>query len=94
MTNRTAVVVGGASGIGRAVAHALAAEGYRVTVADRNIDGARAVAAELGDPHTAATVEVTDEDSVRAHFESAATLDVVVNTAGYSGVGLITERAV
>jgi 3-oxoacyl-[acyl-carrier protein] reductase len=94
MTNRTAVVVGGASGIGRAVAHALAAEGYRVTVADRNTDGARAVAAELGDPHTAATVEVTDEDSVRALFEPADTLDVVVNTAGYSGVGLITELAV
>jgi 3-oxoacyl-[acyl-carrier protein] reductase len=91
---RNAVVVGGASGIGRAVAHALAAEGYRVTVADRNTDGARAVAAELGDPHTAATVEVTDEDSVRALFESADTLDVVVNTAGYSGVGLITELAV
>jgi 3-oxoacyl-[acyl-carrier protein] reductase len=91
---RNAVVVGGASGIGRAVAHALAAEGYRVTVADRNTDGARAVAAELGDPHTAATVEVTDEDSVRALFEQADTLDVVVNTAGYSGVGLITELAV
>jgi 3-oxoacyl-[acyl-carrier protein] reductase len=94
MTNRTAVVVGGASGIGRAVAHALSAEGCRVTVADRNTDGARAVAAELGDPHAAATVEVTDEDSVRALFEQADTLDVVVNTAGYSGVGLITELAV
>lgn len=65
MTNRTAVVVGGASGIGKAVAHALAADGCRVTVADRNGDGARSVATELGDPHTAATVEVTDEDSVR-----------------------------
>jgi 3-oxoacyl-[acyl-carrier protein] reductase len=91
---RNAVVVGGASGIGRAVAHALAADNCRVTVADRNTDGARAVAAELGDPHTAATVEVTDEDSVRALFEQAGTLDVVVNTAGYSGVGLITELAV
>lgn len=94
MTERTAVVVGGASGIGRAVAHALAADDCRVTVADRNTDGARAVAAELGDPHTAATVEVTDEDSVRTLFEHADTLDVVVNTAGYSGVGLITELAV
>ncbi len=94
MTDRSAVVVGGASGIGRAVAHALTAEGYRVTVADRNTDGARAVAADLGDPHTAATVEVTDEASVRTLFEQAGTLDVVVNTAGYSGVGLITELAV
>jgi 3-oxoacyl-[acyl-carrier protein] reductase len=94
MTDRAAVVVGGASGIGRAVAHALAADGCRVTVADRNTDGARAVAAELGDPHTAVTVEVTDEDSVRALFEQADALDVVVNTAGYSGVGLITDLAV
>jgi 3-oxoacyl-[acyl-carrier protein] reductase len=91
---RNAVVVGGASGIGRAVAHALAADNCRVTVADRNTDGARAVAAELGDPHIAATVEVTDEDLVRALFEQAGTLDVVVNTAGYSGVGLITDLAV
>jgi 3-oxoacyl-[acyl-carrier protein] reductase len=94
MTDRTAVVVGGASGIGRAVARALAADGCRVTVADRNTDGARTVAAEIGDPHIAATVEVTDEDSVRALFERADTLDVVVNTAGYSGVGLITDLAV
>ena len=91
---RNAVVIGGASGIGRAVAHALAADNCRVTVADRNTDGARAVAAELGDPHTAATVEVTDEDSVRALFERAGALEVVVNTAGFSGVGLITELPV
>ena len=94
MTNRTAVVVGGASGIGRAVAHALAADNCRVTVADRNAEGARVVASELGDPHTGATVDVTDEDTVRALFEQADALDVVVNTAGYSGVGLITDLAV
>ena len=94
MTNRTAVVVGGASGIGRAVAHALAADNCRVTVADRNAEGARVVASELGDPHTAATVDVTNEDTVRALFEQADALDVVVNTAGYSGVGLITDLAV
>jgi 3-oxoacyl-[acyl-carrier protein] reductase len=94
MSDRTAVVVGGASGIGRAVAHALAADDYRVTVADRNADGAHTVAAELGQPHTAATVEVTDEASVRMLFEHADALDVVVNTAGYSGVGLITDLAV
>jgi 3-oxoacyl-[acyl-carrier protein] reductase len=94
MSDRTAVVVGGASGIGRAVAHALAADDYRVTVADRNADGARTVAAELGQPHTAVTVEVTDEASVRMLFEHVDALDVVVNTAGYSGVGLITDLAV
>lgn len=91
---RNAVVVGGASGIGRAVAHALAADSYLVTVADRNTDGARAVAAELGDPHVSANVEVTEEDSVRRVFAQAGPLDVVVNTAGFGGVGLITDLAV
>jgi NAD(P)-dependent dehydrogenase (short-subunit alcohol dehydrogenase family) len=91
MTQRNAVVVGGASGIGKAVAYALAAEGHGVIVADRNADGARSVATELGDPHSAATVDVTDEDSVRALFDQAGALDVVVNTAGYSSLGLITE---
>ena len=94
MTNRTAVVVGGASGIGKATARALANDGHRVIVADRNADGARSVATELGDPHSAATVEVTDEDSVRALFDQAGALDVVVNTAGYSSLGLITELPV
>ena len=39
-------------------------------------------------------VDVTDEDSVRALFDDAGALDVVVNTAGFSGVGLITELPV
>jgi 3-oxoacyl-[acyl-carrier protein] reductase len=45
MTEQSAVVVGGASGIGKAVAHALAANGHRVIVADRNAGGAQAAAA-------------------------------------------------
>ena len=65
---RIAVVIGGASGIGWATARALAADGCRVTVADRNGDGARSRAAELGDPHTAADVDVTDEPSVAEAF--------------------------
>lgn len=91
MTTREAVVIGGASGIGRAVAHTLAADDCHVTVADRNSEGAQAVAAELGVPHTAATVDVTDEESVRTLFEQTGPLDIVVNTAGFSNVGLITD---
>jgi NAD(P)-dependent dehydrogenase (short-subunit alcohol dehydrogenase family) len=91
---RIAAVIGGASGIGWATARALAGEGCRVTVADRNIDGSRNRAAELGDPHTAAHVEVTDEESVQRLFEQIGPLDVVVNCAGFSNVGLITDMAV
>ena len=94
MTNRNAVVVGGASGIGKAVAYALAADDCRVVVADRDVDGARSVATELGDPHSSAAVDVTDENSVRALFDAAGSLDIVVNTAGFSSLGLITELPV
>ncbi|WP_326545610.1 SDR family NAD(P)-dependent oxidoreductase [Mycolicibacterium sp. ND9-15] len=91
---RTAMVIGAASGIGLATARALAAEGDSVTLADRNVDGAREHAAELGDPHTAAHVEVTDEASVQALFERAGPLDIVVNCAGFSNVGMIVDMAV
>lgn len=93
-TERIAVVVGGASGIGWATAQTLAADGCRVIIADRNADGAAQRGAELGPGHTATGVDVTDEPSVAALFERVGPVDVVVNTAGYSGIGAITELAV
>lgn len=93
-TSRTAVVVGAASGIGWATARLLAEDGCRVILADRNADGARDRAAELGDPHTAVHADVADEDSVRSLFDDAGPLDVVVNCAGFSNVGLITDMPV
>ena len=91
---RIAVVIGGASGIGWATAQALAAQGDQVTVADRNADGAQSRAAELGNPHTAASVDVTDEASVQRLFEQTSPVDVVVNCAGFSNFGLITDMPV
>ena len=70
VTARVAVVVGGASGIGWATAQLLAAEGARVTIADRNTDLAAQRAAELG--QASAAVEVTDEASVAALFDGVA----------------------
>ena len=93
-SGRVAVVIGGASGIGWATARALAADGCRVTVADRNADGARSRAAELGEPHTAAEVEVTDEASVKRLFDQTGVLDVVVNSAGFSNFGMIIDMPV
>ncbi|ANI41558.1 SDR family NAD(P)-dependent oxidoreductase [Mycolicibacterium vaccae] len=90
---REAVVIGGASGIGWATASALAGQGCRVTIADLNAGAARERAAELGHPHTSAYVDVTDEDSVQQLFDSAAPLDIAVNCAGFSNVGLITDMA-
>lgn len=94
-SQRIAVVVGGASGIGWSTARALAGEDCRVTVADRNTELARQRAAELGDGHAWAEVEVTEEDSVARLFDEVTAreggLDVVVNCAGFSGFGLITD---
>jgi len=93
--SRVAVIVGGASGIGWATAGVLAAEGCRVTLADRNTELARQRADALGAGHAWAPVEVTDEAGVAALFDGVVGreggLDVVVNCAGFSGFGLITE---
>lgn len=93
-TQRVAIVIGAASGIGWASAQALAADNCRIILADRNTDGASARAAQLGAPHTSGYVDVTDEDSVQTLFETAGPIDIVVNCAGFSNVGLITDMAV
>ena len=95
LAGRVALVTGGGSGIGRATAQRLAAEGACVVVADRDGESARTVASELGagsvhpgDVATAVTVDVTEEDAVAGAFEAAALafggVDLVVNNAGLS----------
>lgn len=76
-----ALVTGGADGIGLAISQALAAVGYRVTIADLDGDKARERAAELGDGHCGLACDITDE--ARAVAVSASVpFDVLVNNAG------------
>ncbi|WP_342216210.1 SDR family oxidoreductase [Nocardia abscessus] len=90
LATRIALVTGAASGIGKAIARRLAAEGACVVVADR--DGAKAaeVAAEIGSADVAVgiTADVTDEGQVQAAVDAAVLafggLDLVVNNAGLS----------
>ncbi|MEU2655166.1 bifunctional aldolase/short-chain dehydrogenase [Streptomyces sp. NPDC007325] len=90
LATRVALVTGAGSGIGRAIAQRLVAEGACVVVADLNGDNATAVAEELGGPDkaVAVTVDVTSEQQIEAAFEAAVLafggVDLVVNNAGIS----------
>ena len=97
LAGRIALVTGGGSGIGRATAQRLAAEGACVVVADRDAGSAAKVAAELGSADIAVpvTADVTSEDDVAAALAAAALafggVDLVVNNAGLSISKPLTE---
>jgi rhamnulose-1-phosphate aldolase/alcohol dehydrogenase len=90
LATRVALVTGAGSGIGRAIAHRLAAEGACVVVADRDAAAAHRVAGEIGstDVAVAVDVDVTDEAQIVAALRAAALayggVDLIVNNAGLS----------
>ncbi len=90
---RSALVTGGSSGIGLAIARVLRDEGYELTLGSRTREKVEAAAAELGAQAVAADVS-KEEDCVRlvaAHRERFGGLDVLVNSAGV-GVGARIEE--
>ncbi|MDO5627691.1 MAG: SDR family NAD(P)-dependent oxidoreductase [Mobilicoccus sp.] len=90
---RTAVVTGASSGIGKATAQALAADGYRVVLAARRTDQLEAVAREIGG--VAVTCDVTNEEQV-AHLAREAGDDVAVlvnNAGGALGLEEVADAA-
>ncbi|AVP66832.1 SDR family NAD(P)-dependent oxidoreductase [Prescottella equi] len=96
LEGRRALVTGGASGIGRAIAESYVDAGARVVIADRDLtaaeDAARAMAAD-----GAVAVDVADEESVENAYAAAVgaigAVDVLVNSAGILEESLLSEMS-
>ncbi len=88
LEGRKALVTGGGSGIGAAIAARLAAEGAEVWIGDVDSEGAERVAAALAGH--ALELDVTEIESARAALAATGTLDVLVNNAGMDEFGFFT----
>ena len=90
LTNKTTVVTGAASGIGKAVAGIFAQQGASVHLLDMNSEGLEQVVAEIRGrggkaiPHQA---DVTNQSDIKSLFESIGGIDILVNCAGISNIG-------
>ena len=98
LSGKVALVTGGASGIGKASALAMAAEGAAIGIVDRNLAGAEATAAEaakLGVKTAAASADVSDEALVAAAFGKIAgalgEIDILFNNAGIDTTSLLVD---
>jgi 3-oxoacyl-[acyl-carrier protein] reductase len=85
---RSAIITGGASGLGKAVALRIVAEGGRVALWDNNADALQATAAEVG-PIAIECVDVSRVDQVQAaasrSVAALGSLDILINSAGITG---------
>ena len=89
LEGKRAIITGSAGGIGAAIAQRYAAEGAKVVIADRNVEGAKSMAAQLrasGHEAEAVEVDVSSSQSAQAMIEACVSafggLDILVNNAG------------
>ncbi|WP_264210588.1 L-iditol 2-dehydrogenase [Leisingera thetidis] len=95
LAGKTALITGGARGIGRAFAGAYVREGARVAIADIDFEGAQTAAEELGGAAIAVRLDITDQTSIgQAVAETAAELgriDILINNAAVFTAAPVTE---
>jgi NAD(P)-dependent dehydrogenase (short-subunit alcohol dehydrogenase family) len=96
LADKYALVTGGGSGIGRAIARRLAGEGAHVTILEARAEAGEATANEIRTAGGVARViaaDVSDTGSMRAAFESLEKLHLLVNNAGIAHVGNVLNTA-
>ena len=90
LDQKTALVTGGASGIGEQIARIFTAAGARVIILDVDRAKAGALSAQL--PGSQVIIaDITNEDAMRAAFAGVPQLDILINNAGIGMVGDVTE---
>src|SRR5438046_3090359 len=90
LINKEAVITGGGSGIGKAVALIFAKQGANVHLLDMSENGLTDTAAairELGGRAETHLADVTNQQAVRSVFEKIGRIDILVNCAGISNIG-------
>ncbi len=90
LDKKKAVITGGGSGIGQAIAKLFAAQGAEVHIIELNASGADATIAEIrqkGNTAFAHLADVTDQKSILAVFEKIGTLHILINNAGIASIG-------
>jgi NADP-dependent 3-hydroxy acid dehydrogenase YdfG len=96
LAGETAVISGGARGIGRCTAESLLRQGMRVALGDVDLNAARQTASELGPSTVALALDVTDIASFHAFLDGAeeqlGPVDVLVNNAGIMPLGPFLEE--
>jgi len=88
--DKTALVTGAASGIGKAIAEEFARRGAQVLAADLNVEGLRKLAQQSENVRVVA-LDVTDENAWQSAFESIDRLDIFISAAGISHAVSTTE---
>ena len=91
LIGKTALVTGGASGLGEAIARRFVAEGADVIISDIDISGGSALATDLGAQARFVHLDVSVEASWREALSSCSHLDILVNNAGITTQGSIED---
>lgn len=95
LANKVVVVTGGAQGFGKGIAEAVVSEGAYVVIADMNLEGAQATAAQFGNKGFAVGANVSDEASVKAMMDQIVLhfggVDVFISNAGIVRAGSLEE---